>query len=118
MDEFAAALRAFCARGLADGVPARVHEVSTSPPTACDPRLRAILREACDAQKLRCTELPSGAGHDAVYMAKLGPAAMIFIPCREGRSHFADEWSEPGQLSRGAAVLLDAILRCDRTLSN
>lgn len=118
LDDFAAALRAYCAAGLSDGVPARVQEVSTSPPTACDPRLRAILREACGAQKLRCTELPSGAGHDAVYMAKLGPAAMIFIPCREGRSHFPDEWSEPAQLHQGAAVLFEAILRCDRILSN
>ncbi len=118
LEDFARALEAYCASGLpADGVPARVQEVSTSPPTVCDARLRAILRDACDSQKLPSTELPSGAGHDAVYMAKVGPAAMIFIPCRDGRSHFADEWAEPLHLRQGASVLLEAILRCDEDLS-
>lgn len=117
--EFAEALRNFCAKDLrSPGVAARVEDVSVSPPTVCSHRLREILRAACGTQDVPCIELPSGAGHDAVYMAKAGPAAMIFIPCREGRSHFADEWAEPEHLRHGAAVLFEAVLRCDEAFSS
>lgn len=61
-------------------------------------------------------ELPSGAGHDAAFMAELCPAGMIFIPCRDGRSHSADEWSDPSQMAAGAEVLYEAVLHLDRTL--
>jgi N-carbamoyl-L-amino-acid hydrolase len=41
--------------------------------------------------------------------------AMIFTPCRDGRSHCAEEWVEPEQLAAGAAVLHEAVLRIDRS---
>lgn len=118
LDEFGKALQRFC-RVLASegGLSIAVRVISDSPPTTCDPRLREILSQVSAERGLATMTLPSGAGHDAVYMARLGPAAMIFIPCREGRSHFADEWTEPRQLADGAGVLLDAVLRSDEILS-
>jgi N-carbamoyl-L-amino-acid hydrolase len=55
----------------------------------------------------------SGAGHDAVYAAKLAPAAMIFIPCKDGISHNEIEDALPEHISAGCNVLLHAMLsRC------
>jgi N-carbamoyl-L-amino-acid hydrolase len=60
--------------------------------------------------------MTSGAGHDAAMFSRIAPMAMIFTPCRDGRSHCAEEWVEPDQLAAGAAVLLEAVLRIDRSL--
>jgi N-carbamoyl-L-amino-acid hydrolase len=49
----------------------------------------------------------SGAGHDAQMMARVAPAAMIFVPSRGGISHHPDEYTDPAQLVAGAEVLLD-----------
>jgi N-carbamoyl-L-amino-acid hydrolase len=52
----------------------------------------------------------SGAGHDAVYMARLAPAGMIFIPCKDGISHNEIESALPEHITAGANVLLHAML--------
>ena len=57
--------------------------------------------------------LASGAGHDAVFMARIGPSAMLFIPCRQGRSHTPEEWAEPKALEAGALTLLEAVRELD-----
>ena len=89
---------------LSDGVPA-----------LCDSGLRSHLRAACDALGLTWIDIASGAGHDAAFIARVCPSAMIFIPCLRGMSHTPDEWAEPAALADGTAVLLDAVLRFDRT---
>jgi N-carbamoyl-L-amino-acid hydrolase len=65
---------------------------------------------------LRATELASGAGHDAAFMSRICPSAMVFVPCREGRSHAPEEWAEPEALAAGTAVLLQTIKALDRSL--
>jgi len=57
--------------------------------------------------------LPSGAGHDAQMMAKLGPMGMIFVPSVDGVSHSAKELSHWSDCANGANVLLQTILRMD-----
>ena len=52
----------------------------------------------------------SGAGHDAVYMARLAPAGMIFIPCKDGISHNEIEDAKPEHITAGGNVLLHAML--------
>jgi N-carbamoyl-L-amino-acid hydrolase len=52
----------------------------------------------------------SGAGHDAVYMARLAPAGMIFIPCKDGISHNEIEDAQPAHITAGCNVLLHAML--------
>jgi N-carbamoyl-L-amino-acid hydrolase len=52
----------------------------------------------------------SGAGHDAVYMARLAPAGMIFIPCKDGISHNEIEDAKAEHLTAGCNVLLHAML--------
>ncbi len=64
------------------------------------------------AQALGYSHMPavSGAGHDAVYMARLAPSGMIFIPCKDGISHNEIEDAKPEHISAGANVLLHAML--------
>jgi len=64
------------------------------------------------AGKLGYSNMPavSGAGHDAVYMARLAPAGMIFIPCKDGISHNEIEDAKPEHITAGCNVLLHAML--------
>jgi N-carbamoyl-L-amino-acid hydrolase len=52
----------------------------------------------------------SGAGHDAIYVARLAPAGMIFVPCKDGISHNEIEDAQPAHLEAGCNVLLHAML--------
>jgi N-carbamoyl-L-amino-acid hydrolase len=60
--------------------------------------------------------MPSGAGHDAMYVAHCGPSGMIFIPCLDGRSHSAVEWASPAQVLAGTRVLAATLQGLDREL--
>ena len=64
------------------------------------------------AKKLGYSNMPvvSGAGHDAVYMAKLASSGMIFIPCKDGISHNEIEDAKPEHITAGCNVLLHAML--------
>ena len=92
--------------------------LSDTMPVACSPELRDYL--STSAEKLGFSQMAfaSGAGHDTAFMAQLVPAAMIFVPCKQGRSHTPHEWSNSGQLAAGASVLLDAIRRIDKGLKS
>jgi beta-ureidopropionase / N-carbamoyl-L-amino-acid hydrolase len=79
-----------------------------------DPRLRAIVGASAEALGLSTRVMPSGAGHDAQSMARLGPMAMIFIPSAGGISHSPREFSTPGDIVNGANVLLTSVLAADR----
>ena len=59
----------------------------------------------------------SGAGHDAAYVSRVAPTAMIFVPCRDGVSHNEAEHTSKEQCAAGAQVLLQAVLDYDRTLA-
>jgi N-carbamoyl-L-amino-acid hydrolase len=55
--------------------------------------------------------LVSRAYHDALFMSRIAPTSMIFIPCRDGVSHRPDEYAEPDDIARGAQVLASALAR-------
>jgi N-carbamoyl-L-amino-acid hydrolase len=65
---------------------------------------------AADALGLPACEMVSGAGHDSVYVSRVAPTGMIFIPCSEGVSHNEAEDAEPAHITAGANVLLGAVL--------
>ncbi len=68
------------------------------------------VRDAAITLGLSHMPVVSGAGHDAVYAAKLAPTAMIFIPCKDGISYNEIEDALPEHISAGANVLLQALL--------
>jgi N-carbamoyl-L-amino-acid hydrolase len=55
-------------------------------------------------------DMPSGAGHDAMHIAKLCPAGMIFVPCERGVSHNESENATPADLAAGARVLVEVLV--------
>lgn len=89
--------------------------VSRAKPTDCQPLVMDAVERAATALGYASMRLPSGAGHDAVYVAATGPIGMIFIPCLNGRSHCPEEWIEPQQLLDGTRVLYGTVLELDRS---
>ncbi|MFE2007205.1 Zn-dependent hydrolase [Pseudomonas guariconensis] len=63
-------------------------------------------------------DIVSGAGHDAIFLAELGPAGMIFVPCEGGISHNEIENATPEDLAAGCAVLLRAILAASQAIAS
>lgn len=98
------------------GLTVRSEPVSHVAPTPCAVYVRQTISEAATVLSLSTRELPSGAGHDGVFVARTGPIGMIFVPCRNGRSHAPDEWMEPHQAEAGARVLAETVRRLDRAL--
>ena len=92
------------------GLPVHIEQVSGYPAQAFD--ADCVNAVAIAAQQLGYSHMPvvSGAGHDAVYMARLAPTAMIFIPCKGGISHNEIEDALPEHVSAGANGLLHAML--------
>lgn len=90
--------------------------VSDNHPTPCDPLLLEVLDAACDNAGASHRRMASGAGHDTAWMARITRAAMIFVPCRDGRSHAPDEFATTEDIALGAQVLLDAVIALDKTL--
>jgi N-carbamoyl-L-amino-acid hydrolase len=70
----------------------------------------AAVREAAKTRGYSHRDIISGAGHDALYMARVAPTAMIFVPCADGISHNEIESAKADELAAGCQVLLDAML--------
>ena len=80
-----------------------------APSNVFDPRLRELIAQAARDQEFPVMDILSAAGHDARHLAKICPAAMIFIPCRDGASHVEYEWAEPADITAGASVLAQVL---------
>jgi N-carbamoyl-L-amino-acid hydrolase len=102
------ALRDRCAQA---GLPVTVDEVVYFAPQPFESSLVAAVRESADALGFTSMDVVSGAGHDAVYLARVAPAAMIFVPCKDGISHNEIEDARADHLEAGCNVLLQAMLR-------
>ena len=112
-------LRQACAAAAAPiGLEIDVREFWYFPPTPFDPGLIGAVRVAASAQGFAHQDFISGAGHDAVYMARITPTAMVFVPCAGGISHNEIEDAKPEDLTAGCNVLLNAVLdTADRPLA-
>ncbi|WP_285411985.1 Zn-dependent hydrolase [Variovorax sp. efr-133-TYG-130] len=88
-----------------------VEQVVYFQPQPFTPKLVSAVREAAQAQGMTWMNVISGAGHDAVYLARVCPAAMIFVPCLDGISHNEIEDAQPDHLEAGCNVLLQAMLQ-------
>jgi beta-ureidopropionase / N-carbamoyl-L-amino-acid hydrolase len=98
------------ARGRSPGQEFHLHEIWYAPPVAFDPACVDAVRQAAAGLGLSSRDIVSGAGHDAVYMARVVPTAMIFVPCKDGISHNEVEYASPQACEDGANVLLHAAL--------
>jgi N-carbamoyl-L-amino-acid hydrolase len=93
---------------------ARFEILSRTSPTICDTHLRGLLAQGAASLGYSAMNLASGAGHDAAFIARIAPSAMLFVPCRDGRSHTPEEWAEPKALANGANTLTAAVRLLDQ----
>jgi len=98
------------------GLRLSVSLLSQTLPTICSPLIQDTIQQAATATGVSSTRLASGAGHDGVFVARIAPMGMIFVPCRDGRSHTPDEWAEPADCAKGARVLAETLILLDRRL--
>ncbi|MDR6741604.1 N-carbamoyl-L-amino-acid hydrolase [Herbaspirillum sp. 1173] len=92
------------------GLSIELERVSYFPPCPFHPDCVDNVRAASAALGYKTMDVVSGAGHDAIYAARLAPAGMIFVPCKDGVSHNEIEDARPEHLEAGCNVLLQAML--------
>ncbi|WJY26872.1 MULTISPECIES: Zn-dependent hydrolase [Sporosarcina] len=93
------------------GLDVWIDEISNESPVEMDEGLVAELKDVCREHGVTWLEMPSGAGHDAMNMARFCPTCMIFVPSKDGLSHNPAEFTAMEQLLTGAEVLRDMLLR-------
>jgi N-carbamoyl-L-amino-acid hydrolase len=99
--------------GAASGTMFSYSETNVNTPAPTDPRVRAVIDRSARELGFTTRMMPSGAGHDAQDMAKLGPVGMIFVPSIGGISHAPTEFTRPRDIENGANVLLQTVLALD-----
>jgi beta-ureidopropionase / N-carbamoyl-L-amino-acid hydrolase len=92
------------------GVKLCVETYWRSPATSFDADCVSLVAQAANALGYSNERIVSGAGHDAILLARYCPTAMVFIPCVNGLSHNEAEAALPEDVTRGANVLLNAVL--------
>jgi len=106
-----AALRAGAAKITGDiGLECEIEQIFYYRPIHFEETCVAAVREGAEAFGYEAREIISGAGHDACYMAKVAPTAMVFVPCVDGISHNEIEDAKPEWIAAGGNVLLRAIV--------
>jgi N-carbamoyl-L-amino-acid hydrolase len=99
------------------GLAIEMQKIWDQPEVRFHPDCVASVRRAAKLAGFSASDIVSGAGHDAAYVSRVAPTAMIFVPCRGGISHNEAEFSSKEQCAAGAQVLLLAVLDFDRGLA-
>lgn len=103
-----AAVAAICGRR---HVAYQLDLLNADPPATCDPAVIEALVTVCEALGFPREIMVSRAYHDSLFMARLCPSGLIFIPSRGGVSHCADEYADPDHICQGVAVLAHTLAR-------
>jgi N-carbamoyl-L-amino-acid hydrolase len=85
--------------------------VNADAPADCAAEVRAALAESCRQHGFPVLEMVSRAYHDSLFISRIVPTGMLFIPCRNGYSHRPDEYAAPEDIARGALVLADSLAK-------
>ncbi|MGA1129564.1 MAG: M20 family metallo-hydrolase, partial [Chthoniobacterales bacterium] len=93
------------------GVKITWEEINADPPADGDPKTLAIAEDVALKLDLATMRMVSRAYHDSLFMARICPTTMIFIPCRNGYSHRPEEYSDPAHIAAGARVLAGTLAR-------
>jgi len=91
------------------GVAIRSELLNADDPADCAPEVRAALADSCSKHGFPFLEMVSRAYHDSLFISRIAPTAMLFIPCRNGYSHRPDEYASPEDIARGALVLAETL---------
>lgn len=93
------------------GVELEFAEINADPPAPGDPATIAVVEDVCRSLGLRSRRMVSRAYHDSLFLARVSPTTMIFIPCRSGWSHRPEEYAAPEAIASGCEVLAHALAR-------
>jgi ureidoglycolate amidohydrolase len=83
--------------------------VNADVPAKCAPAIAEALSQSCLKHKFAFVPMVSRAYHDSLFIARVAPIAMLFIPCRNGYSHRPDEYASPEDIARGVVVLAETL---------
>jgi N-carbamoyl-L-amino-acid hydrolase len=83
--------------------------VNADAPANCAPAIIETLSQACAKHHFASLKMVSRAYHDSLFMSRIAPVAMLFIPCRNGYSHRPDEYASPEDIARGVLVLAETL---------
>src|SRR5580658_1920007 len=95
-------------------VSVRTELVNADAPAICAPEVVEAISESCRKHNLTFLPMVSRAYHDSLFMSRIAPAAMLFIPCRNGYSHRPDEYASPEDIARGTLVLAETLAALSR----
>ena len=109
-EEIERSLREIAARR---GLDAAIEWRHLEEPVPIPVEMQEIIAESATDLRMRAMRLPSRASHDAARLAPVAPVGMVFIPCKDGRSHCPEEWADADDVAAGAEVLGRALLRLD-----
>ena len=87
----------------------RIRRTFDQRPVAFEPGIVDLIESKAETIDLPSLRIPSGANHDAAFVAKVSPTAMIFIPCLRGVSHHESEYASPEDCAAGARVLAETL---------
>lgn len=88
----------------------KTRELHSASPVETGATLSHALENGAAAAGLKCMSLVSWAAHDAMNMAQVTDSGMLFVPCRDGRSHTPEEYVTPDDVASGIAALANALL--------
>ena len=108
VDQIRRAAQEVCGRR---GVGLGMEVLNADPPAACDEAIVEAVEAACRERGRSYRRMISRAYHDSLFMARIAPTGMIFIPCRDGVSHRPDEYASPEAIAAGVSALAGTIAR-------
>lgn len=83
--------------------------VNADAPAECAPALVEALSASCKKYQMSFLPMVSRAYHDSLFMSRITPTAMLFIPCRNGYSHRPDEYASPEDIAQGTLILAESL---------
>jgi ureidoglycolate amidohydrolase len=87
----------------------QTQQLNADEPAQCDAAIVEILAQSCKKYGHLFLKMVSRAYHDSLFMSRIAPTAMLFIPCANGYSHRPDEYASPADIERGVLVLADTL---------
>jgi N-carbamoyl-L-amino-acid hydrolase len=89
----------------------RSEVLNADAPADCAPEVRGALVDSCREHGFPFLEMVSRAYHDSLFISRIAPTGMLFIPCRNGYSHRPDEYAAPEDIARGALLLAESLAK-------
>lgn len=93
------------------GVAIQPELINADAPGDCAPEVRAAISDSCRTHDFAFLEMVSRAYHDSLFISRIAPTGMLFIPCRNGYSHRPDEYASPEDIARGTLVLAESLAK-------